>query len=273
MYLKCIGFSKPCISICICILSRYIGQKSICIVSRYLIWQSMCILSRYRKKVSLPTTGSQLINIQFWLLGTRGVHWQCGDWLLRPPPPGTTVFDTEEKQLCPRVKQSSASLPGSWALLFPRQSCFSSMSKTVTLLGCAKKLNRLISPKIWNGTLRSSRGPESARKSQILVAEVQGGPNTFILLGFVKPQKNWISRQIWNGTLGSPGGSEAAQKCLFLVAGIQGKSMDTNIVGVCKKVLKNWISCQIWNGTLGPPGGSELAQKCQTLVPEVRGSP
>ena len=35
-----------------------------------------------------------------------------------------TVFDTEEKQ-------SSASLPGSWALLFPRQSCFSSVSKTV----------------------------------------------------------------------------------------------------------------------------------------------
>ena len=32
---------------------------------------------------------SQLINIQFWLLETRGVHWQCGDWLLRPPPPGT----------------------------------------------------------------------------------------------------------------------------------------------------------------------------------------
>ena len=56
MYLKCVGLSKPCISICICILSRYIGQKSICIVSRYLIWQSMCILSRYRKKVSLPTT-------------------------------------------------------------------------------------------------------------------------------------------------------------------------------------------------------------------------
>ena len=46
-----------CISICICILSRYIGKKSICIVSRYLIWQSMCILSRYRKKVSLPMTG------------------------------------------------------------------------------------------------------------------------------------------------------------------------------------------------------------------------
>ena len=62
MYLKCVGLSKPCISICICILSRYIGQKSICIVSRYLIWQSMCILSRYRKKVSLPTTVFDCMN-------------------------------------------------------------------------------------------------------------------------------------------------------------------------------------------------------------------
>ena len=89
---------------------------------------------------------SQLINIQFWLLGTRGVHWQCGDWLLRPPPPGTTVFDTEEKQLCPRVKQSSASLPGSWALLFPRQSCFSSVSKTVARRRREKKSNTILQP-------------------------------------------------------------------------------------------------------------------------------
>ena len=117
---------------------------------------------------------------------------------------------------------------------------------------------------------RFSRGPQSARKSQILVTEVQGGPNTFILLGFVKPQKKlnfppnlkWdprIPRRVWGSSkmfipgCWDPGEVHGYQYCWGLQKSFKKLNFLSNLKWDSRTPWRVWVSSNMSNlGSWGP---------------------